>query len=116
MEDRNNKLEGSSVRKLCLFQTSLMTDKALFLSRVRTQGSSRYYGVVDEMGIQATPLVAPVGCSVLAYEFMNIDISRLHTVGAGAATGIKRCWPDKYVSLTREMVRQLLNCRNGSYL
>ena len=33
--------------------------------------------VIDEMGIQADTIgVAPVGCSVLAYEFLNIDMQQ----------------------------------------
>jgi 2-oxoglutarate ferredoxin oxidoreductase subunit beta len=55
--------------------------------------------VIDEMGIQAETIgVAPVGCSVLAYEFMNIDMQQAaHGRAPAVATGIKRCWPDKYV-------------------
>ena len=55
--------------------------------------------VIDEMGIQAETIgVAPVGCSVLAYEFMDIDMQQAaHGRAPAVATGIKRCWPEKYV-------------------
>jgi len=55
--------------------------------------------VVDEMGIgEDTIGVAPVGCSVLAYEFMNIDMQQAaHGRAPAVATGIKRVLPDKYV-------------------
>ena len=55
--------------------------------------------VVDEMGIQADTIgVASVGCSVLAYDFMNIDMTQSpHGRAPAVATGIKRCWPDKFV-------------------
>jgi len=51
------------------------------------------------MGIgEDTIGIAPVGCSVLAYEFMNIDMQQAaHGRAPAVATGIKRCWPKKYV-------------------
>jgi 2-oxoglutarate ferredoxin oxidoreductase subunit beta len=55
--------------------------------------------VVEEMGIQADTIgVASVGCSVLAYDFMNVDMTQAaHGRAPAVATGIKRCWPDKFV-------------------
>lgn len=55
--------------------------------------------VIDEMGIQGETLgVASVGCSVLAYEFMNVDMTGApHGRAPAVATGIKRCWPEKFV-------------------
>lgn len=55
--------------------------------------------VIEEMGIQAETIgVAPVGCSVLAYEFMNIDIQQAaHGRAPAVATAIKRLFPEKFV-------------------
>ncbi len=55
--------------------------------------------VVDEMEINSEIIgVAPVGCSVLAYEYMNIDMHQAaHGRATALATGIKRVLPDKYV-------------------
>ena len=55
--------------------------------------------VVEEMGIQADTIgVAPVGCSVIAYDFMDIDMTQAaHGRAPALATGIKRLWPEKYV-------------------
>lgn len=55
--------------------------------------------VLEEMQItQDTIGVAPVGCSVLAYEFMNIDMTQAaHGRAPAVATGIKRVFPEKYV-------------------
>lgn len=55
--------------------------------------------VVEEMGIQSeTIAVAPVGCSVLAYEFMDVDIQQAsHGRAPAVATAIKRLFPDKFV-------------------
>ena len=42
--------------------------------------------------------IAPVGCSVLAYEFMNIDMQQAaHGRAPALATAVKRLWPSKHV-------------------
>lgn len=55
--------------------------------------------VVEEFGIQEKTIgVAPVGCSVFAYHYMNIDMQEAaHGRASAVATGIKRVLPDKYV-------------------
>ena len=55
--------------------------------------------VVEEMGIQGKTIgVAPVGCSVFAYNYMNVDMQEApHGRASAVATGIKRVLPDKYV-------------------
>ncbi len=55
--------------------------------------------VLDDMDIVSDTIgVAPVGCSVLAYEYMNIDMHQAaHGRATAVATGIKRVLPDKYV-------------------
>ncbi|WP_337866973.1 thiamine pyrophosphate-dependent enzyme [Ignavibacterium sp.] len=55
--------------------------------------------VVDELNIQDKTIgVAPVGCSVFAYHYMNIDMQEAaHGRATAVATGIKRVLPDKLV-------------------
>jgi 2-oxoglutarate/2-oxoacid ferredoxin oxidoreductase subunit beta len=55
--------------------------------------------VVEELGIQEEIIgVAPVGCSVFAYHYMNIDMQEAaHGRASAVATGVKRVLPDKYV-------------------
>jgi len=55
--------------------------------------------VIDEMGIQSDVVgVAPVGCSVLAYEFLDVDwLQAAHGRAPAVATGLKRTMPDKYI-------------------
>jgi 2-oxoglutarate ferredoxin oxidoreductase subunit beta len=55
--------------------------------------------VINEMGIQEDVIgVAPVGCSVFAYDYMNIDMQEAaHGRATAVATGIKRILPEKYV-------------------
>jgi 2-oxoglutarate/2-oxoacid ferredoxin oxidoreductase subunit beta len=55
--------------------------------------------VLEEMDIwQKTIGIAPVGCSVLAYDFMNIDMQgAAHGRAPALATAIKRLYPEKFV-------------------
>jgi 2-oxoglutarate ferredoxin oxidoreductase subunit beta len=55
--------------------------------------------VVKEMGIQdKTVGVAPVGCAVFAYNYMNVDMQEAaHGRATAVATGIKRVLPERYV-------------------
>ena len=82
-------------------KTSLMTDNVLSYCPGCGHGTAHriLMEVIDEMGIQHDTIgVAPVGCSVLAYEFMNVDMAQAaHGRAPAVATGIKRLWPDKYV-------------------
>ncbi len=55
--------------------------------------------VIEEMGIESEVVgISPVGCSVLMYNFMNLDIQQAaHGRAPAVATAIKRLMPDKYV-------------------
>ena len=55
--------------------------------------------IIEEMDIQSEIIgVAPVGCSVLMYNYMNIDMQEAaHGRATAVATGIKRLLPEKYV-------------------
>ncbi len=55
--------------------------------------------VIEEMGMQDKAVgVSPVGCSVFAYRYIDIDWSEAaHGRAPAVATGIKRCWPDRLV-------------------
>ena len=48
--------------------------------------------VIDELGIQGTTIgVAPVGCSVMAYDYFDIDmVQAAHGRAPAVATGVKR--------------------------
>ena len=54
---------------------------------------------IDELGIrESTILVAPVGCSVLAYNYLRVDgCEAAHGRAPAVATGIKRVHPDRTV-------------------
>jgi 2-oxoglutarate ferredoxin oxidoreductase subunit beta len=55
--------------------------------------------VIDELDLrERTIMVAPVGCSVLAYNYFNLDgAEAAHGRAPAMATGIKRVSPDRVV-------------------
>ena len=55
--------------------------------------------VIDELNIQSDVLlVAPVGCAVYAYNYINVDsCEAAHGRAPAVATGMKRVHPDKIV-------------------
>lgn len=55
--------------------------------------------ILDEMGLrESTVGVAPVGCSVFAYNYFDTDfVEAAHGRAPAMATGIKRVLPDKVV-------------------
>ena len=55
--------------------------------------------VIDEMGIQEETIgVTPVGCSVFAYNYIDVDWQEAaHGRAPALATAIKRLLPEKYV-------------------
>ena len=54
---------------------------------------------LEEMGLLENAIgVVPVGCSVLAYKYFNVDTQEAaHGRAPAVATGIKRTHPDKFV-------------------
>ncbi|PKP50416.1 MAG: 2-oxoglutarate oxidoreductase [Bacteroidetes bacterium HGW-Bacteroidetes-11] len=82
-------------------KTDLLTDKPLSYCPGCGHGTAHriVMEVLDEMGIQDQTIgIAPVGCSVLAYEFMNIDMQQAaHGRAPAVATAVKRLYPDKFV-------------------
>lgn len=55
--------------------------------------------VVEDLGIQKDTIgITPVGCSVLMYNYLDIDwLEAAHGRAPAVGTGIKRLRPDKYV-------------------
>jgi len=82
-------------------RTGLLTEKALSYCPGCGHGTAHriIMEVIEEMDIQSeTIAVAPVGCSVLAYEFMDVDIQQAsHGRAPAVATAIKRLFPEKFV-------------------
>jgi len=82
-------------------KTELMTDNVLSYCPGCGHGTAHriVMEVIEELGMEENTIgVAPVGCSVLAYEFMNIDMQQAaHGRAPAVATAIKRVWPNKIV-------------------
>jgi 2-oxoglutarate ferredoxin oxidoreductase subunit beta len=55
--------------------------------------------VIDELGIRGKTIgIAPVGCAVLAYDYLDVDMVEVaHGRAPAVATGMKRCNPDKII-------------------
>lgn len=55
--------------------------------------------VIEEMGIQSETIgIAPVGCSVLAYNYFYVDMQEAaHGRAPAVATAVKRLFPNKFV-------------------
>lgn len=70
-------------------KTSVMTDKVMHYCPGCGHGTAHRIlaEVIDEMGIQNETIgVAPVGCSVLAYNYFDVDMTE-------APTGVHPLWP-----------------------
>ena len=82
-------------------KSALMTEKPLSYCPGCGHGTTHrlIMEVIEEMGIiQDTIGVSSVGCSVIAYDFMDIDVvGSAHGRATAVATGVKRVMPDKYV-------------------
>jgi 2-oxoglutarate/2-oxoacid ferredoxin oxidoreductase subunit beta len=82
-------------------RTDLLTDKVLSYCPGCGHGvvHRMLMEVLDEMDLQQDTVgVSPVGCSVLAYEFMDIDMQQAaHGRAPAVATAIKRLMPEKFV-------------------
>lgn len=82
-------------------KTNLLTDKALSYCPGCGHGTAHrlVMEVIEELEAQEQTIgIAPVGCSVLAYEFMDIDMQQAaHGRAPALATAIKRLYPEKYV-------------------
>ena len=82
-------------------RTSLLTDNVLSYCPGCGHGTAHriVMEVVEEMDIQSQTIgIAPVGCSVLAYDFMNIDmVQAAHGRAPAVATAVKRLMPEKFV-------------------
>ncbi|HEC44169.1 MAG TPA: 2-oxoglutarate oxidoreductase [Bacteroides sp.] len=102
------KMEVQDISKQIIDPKNLVYDRSpLMTDNVLTYCPGCGHGVVhhlmaeviDEMGIQSETIgVAPVGCSVLAYEFLDVDwLQAPHGRAPAVATGLKRIMPEKYI-------------------
>jgi 2-oxoglutarate ferredoxin oxidoreductase subunit beta len=82
-------------------RSSVLTDKVFSYCPGCGHGTAHRIlaEVIEEAGLQSETIgVAPVGCSVLMYDFMDIDMQQAaHGRAPAVATAIKRLLPGKFV-------------------
>lgn len=82
-------------------KSSLLTDRVMHYCPGCSHGvvNRLIAEVIEELGIQENVIgVTPVGCSVLMYNYIEIDWHEAaHGRAPAVGTGIKRLRPDKYV-------------------
>ena len=101
MSDKLTREEIIRPENLVYTKTSVMTDNVTSYCPGCGHGTTHRIiaEVIDEMGIQSETIgVAPVGCSVLMYNFIDLDIQQAaHGRAPAVATAIKRLQPEKFV-------------------
>lgn len=82
-------------------QNKLITDRVMHYCPGCSHGAIHKLvaEVIEEMGMEDNTIgVSPVGCSVLAYNYIDIDWSEAaHGRACAVATGLKRVYPEKMV-------------------
>ena len=101
MEHTLTKEEIRQEKNLVYKKTNVMTDNILSYCPGCGHGTAHRIlaEVIEEMDIQDITIgVDPVGCSVLAYNFFNLDMRQAaHGRAPALATAIKRLFPEKFV-------------------
>ncbi len=101
MPDTIEKNEIIAKENLVYERTSILTDNVLhYCPGCGHSTTHRILAeVIEELGIQSDTIgIAPVGCSVLMYNYMDIDMQEAaHGRAPALATAVKRLRPDKYV-------------------
>ena len=82
-------------------KSKVMTDNTLSFCPGCGHGTSHRLiaEVIEEMGIQEQTIgISPVGCSVLMYNFLDIDMQQAaHGRAPALATAVKRLMPERFV-------------------
>jgi len=101
MEEQFAKIDIRKEENIVYKKTDLLVDRPLSYCPGCGHGTVHrmLMEVLEEMDIQDKTIgVSPVGCSVLAYDFLNIDmLGAAHGRAPALATAIKRMWPDHFV-------------------
>ena len=101
MEQTYNHPDWQKPENLVYKKTDLMVDRPLSYCPGCGHGTVHrmLMEVIDELGAQSNTIgISPVGCSVLAYDFLNVDmLGAAHGRAPALATAIKRMWPNRFV-------------------
>ncbi len=101
MEQNYNHPDWQKPENLVYKRTDLLVDRPLSYCPGCGHGTVHrmLMEVIEELGAQETTIgISPVGCSVLAYDFLNVDmLGAAHGRAPALATAIKRMWPNRFV-------------------
>lgn len=101
MEELFAKPEIRKEENIVYKRTSLLVDRPLSYCPGCGHGvvHRMLMETIEELDAQDKTIgISPVGCSVLAYDFLNIDmLGAAHGRAPALATAIKRLWPNRYV-------------------
>jgi 2-oxoglutarate ferredoxin oxidoreductase subunit beta len=101
MEEQFAKMDIRKDENIVYKRTGLLVDRPLSYCPGCGHGvvHRMLMETIEEMGIQDRVIgISPVGCSVLAYDFMDVDmLGAAHGRAPALATAIKRMWPDRFV-------------------
>ena len=101
METNNIVSDIIKEENLVYQKTKVLTDKVLHYCPGCGHGTTHRIiaEVIEELDIQSQTIgIAPVGCSVLAYNYFDVDFQEAaHGRAPALATAVKRLMPDKYV-------------------
>jgi 2-oxoglutarate ferredoxin oxidoreductase subunit beta len=101
MADNISTKEIIKPENLVYKRSSVMTDNTMHYCPGCGHGTAHQVlaEVIEEMGIQQDTIgIAPVGCSVLMYNYLDIDMQEAaHGRAPALATAIKRLMPEKFV-------------------
>jgi len=101
MSEKNINNDIIKEENIVFKKTKLLTDNEMHYCPGCGHGTAHrlVMEVVDEMGIQSDTIgIAPVGCSVFAYNYMDVDMQEAaHGRAPALATAIKRLMPEKTV-------------------
>lgn len=94
-------METREITEIVYSRPEALTDSTMHYCPGCTHGVAHRLiaEVMDEMEIRGKTIgVAPVGCSVFAYNYFDCDfVEAAHGRAPAMATGIKRVLPDRYV-------------------
>ncbi len=89
------------VENLAYSKTKLLTENVMHYCPGCGHGTAHRIlaEVIEEMGLQSETIgIAPVGCSVLMYNYLDVDMQQAaHGRAPAVATAIKRLMPEKFV-------------------
>lgn len=101
MADKIDTDEITRSENLVYSRSPVLTDKVMHYCPGCGHGTAHRLiaEVIEELDIQSETIgITPVGCSVLMYNYLDIDMQEAaHGRAPALATAVKRLMPDKYV-------------------